>query len=61
MSKTKAIILIKKEIKSLVTTTQIETIIHLMREIIKWTLKMKAANIMTKVMKTSQSPNQWKT
>jgi hypothetical protein len=61
MSKTKAIILIKKEIKSLVTTTQIETIIHLMKEIIKWTLKMKAANIMTKVMKTSQSPNQWKT
>ena len=60
MSKTKSIILIKKEIKSLVTTTQIETIIHLMKEIIKWTLKMKAANIMTKVMRTSQSPNQWK-
>ena len=61
MVKNKLIILIKKESKKIVITTRIEIIFCPTREIIKWITMMKVAKIMKKVMKMSQSQNQWKT
>lgn len=61
MVKNKLIILIKKESKKIAITTRIEIIFCPTREIIKWITIMKVAKIMKKVMKMSQSQNQWKT